>query len=77
LFPETSDFKIGLVGRKFNLFFQIPFKIKNVFETQMLKDKVIRKENYTTGTMKAFTAFWIGLLTHSDRNCPKSKRGSV
>jgi hypothetical protein len=28
------------------------------------------------GTIKAFTAFWLALLTNLERNCPKSKRES-
>jgi hypothetical protein len=27
--------------------------------------------------VKAFTVFWVGLLTHSGRNCPKYKIWSV
>jgi hypothetical protein len=39
----------------------------------MLFNRKIRPQ----GTMKTFTAFCLGFLTHSGRNCSKSKRGSL
>jgi hypothetical protein len=54
--------KIGIV-----LVLYISWKI------QLLINRKIRPQ----GTMKTFTAFWLGLLIDSVRNCPTSKRGSV
>jgi lysylphosphatidylglycerol synthetase-like protein (DUF2156 family) len=71
----TSDFQIGSIGRELFLFFQLFFKIKNVSWKQKLEDV---KCCYSIGKLnqravKAFTALWLALFSHSDKNSPKQK----
>jgi hypothetical protein len=67
-----------MVGRDFFLFFKIFFLIYEcVLNTEVESMKsVCNRKIRPHGTLNVFTAFWLVLLTHSDINCPKSKRGS-
>jgi hypothetical protein len=75
-FEVTSDFRIGSVGVEFYVFFQIFFKYRMCLRYRNWKVKLFfMRKSRPQGTMKAFTAFSLGLFTHSDRNCPQSKKG--
>jgi hypothetical protein len=74
-FKVTSDFQIGSVGRELLLFFQIFFfNHKCVLKTEIRGYKCY----YSIGKLnqravKAFTALWLALFLHSNRNSPKQK----
>jgi hypothetical protein len=73
----TLDLKIGSEGSDFFWFFHF-LKLKMCLENRSWRVKLLFNRNIRPKcTMKWFTAFWLALFTHSDWNCPKSRRESV